>query len=170
VLAAVALGLAVVAPFAVFVSGAPDPALAMSPRPGDALQHPFALVIELILTGAYPAVAWTAYLCAGLAIGRLDLLSKRLGWFLVGSGVAVALAAWWTSWLLLYRAGGLQHIRDALPPGQHWSDMRLLWDPPPSSTASWWFLVERAPRTPAHRSTCCTPWAAPSPSWAPSSS
>ena len=45
---------------------------------------PAGLLTELSLTGEYPALPWMAYLCAGLAIGRLDLSSRK---------VAIALAA-----------------------------------------------------------------------------
>jgi Heparan-alpha-glucosaminide N-acetyltransferase, catalytic len=42
------------------------------------LADPPGLLSELLLTGYYPALAWTAYLAAGLAAGRLGLGSARL--------------------------------------------------------------------------------------------
>lgn len=63
-----------------------------SPQP-DQLGDLGQLTSELLLTGYYPAVPWLAYLLLGLAIGRLELASRRVAAVLTGAGLAVAVAA-----------------------------------------------------------------------------
>lgn len=63
-----------------------------SPRP-DQLETPGRLLSELLFTGYYPAVPWLTYLLLGLAIGRLDLGSRRVAARLAAGGLAVAVAA-----------------------------------------------------------------------------
>ncbi|MBW9213291.1 DUF1624 domain-containing protein [Mumia sp. zg.B53] len=69
-------------------------------------------VVNLLLTGYYPAVTWTAYLLVGMGVGRLPL--GRIG---VAAGIAVtgaflAVAAWVSSssWLA---GGGLEALKAA---------------------------------------------------------
>ena len=57
------------------------------------LDTPRELVRALFLTGYYPVLAWTAYLCAGLAAGRLPLRERRTAAWLFGGGAALAVAA-----------------------------------------------------------------------------
>jgi uncharacterized membrane protein len=146
-LAFVALAFAVGGPLAVSAFDlTPDAAIGIDPRLGDLVHHPVGLVLELALSGAYPVVAWLAYICAGLAIGRLDLTSRRVALWLFGGGLALATAAWWSSSVLLFHLGGLQHLRASAPPGRSWTDAQLLWDPPPG-ISSWWWLAGRAPHS-----------------------
>ncbi|SDY08040.1 Uncharacterized membrane protein YeiB [Geodermatophilus africanus] len=73
---------------------------------GALVDDPLHALRELALTGVYPALPWAAYLCAGLAVGRALLTSRRtvLVVLLVGAGLAVAART--TSWLLLDVLGG----------------------------------------------------------------
>ena len=48
------------------------------------LEAPGDFPAALLLTGYYPALAWTAYLCAGLAAGRLPLRERRTAGWLLG--------------------------------------------------------------------------------------
>jgi uncharacterized membrane protein len=48
---------------------------------------------DLLLTGAYPLVTWAAPLLIGLWIGRRDLASARVRWWLLVLGLAVAVSA-----------------------------------------------------------------------------
>ena len=50
--------------------------LLANPSVGDLLLDPGRLVATLLVTGYYPVLCWTTYLCAGLAVGRLDLASR----------------------------------------------------------------------------------------------
>lgn len=41
------------------------------------LEAPWQLTTEILFTGYYPVLVWTAYLAAGMALGRLDLRAVR---------------------------------------------------------------------------------------------
>lgn len=66
-----------------------------NPQPDqlESLESTWQLVTELLLTGYYPAVPWMAYLLLGLAIGRLDLGSRRVAARLAVAGLGVAVVA-----------------------------------------------------------------------------
>ena len=68
--------------------------------------EPVAVFWQLLLTGTYPAATYMAYLLAGLAVGRLNLKSRRLQARLLAVGVGIAAAAKLLSWMLLYWADG----------------------------------------------------------------
>jgi uncharacterized membrane protein YeiB len=57
-------------------------------------------VAELLVTGAYPAMLWLAFVLVGLAVGRLDLAAAGVRARLAGAGAAAAVlgyAGGWTS-------------------------------------------------------------------------
>jgi uncharacterized membrane protein len=110
------------------------------------LLHPYRFAVELLITGLYPALPFMAYICAGLAIGRLKLASTRVAARLLGGGLALAVSAWVTSSMLLLHLDGLQQLRHAALPGtdpNQLTDNALLWSPP--HIWSWWWLAVRAP-------------------------
>ncbi|WP_346619106.1 heparan-alpha-glucosaminide N-acetyltransferase domain-containing protein [Blastococcus montanus] len=72
----------------------------------DLLDDPLGLLGELALTGVYPALPWLAYLCAGMAVGRSLLSSRRTVGFIVLIGAGLVVGARTTSWLLLDVLGG----------------------------------------------------------------
>jgi uncharacterized membrane protein len=109
---------------------------------GAPFSDPVGLFLQLLVTGFYPAVVYMAYICAGLAIGRLDLSSTRVAVRLLGGGLAMAVAAWITSSVLLFHLGGLQHLQAA---GSGSTRNDILWDP--DQVASWWWLALRAPHS-----------------------
>lgn len=51
-------------------------------------------IVVFAMTGTYPALVWMAYVLAGLAVGRLDLASRRLQRVLLVAGSVVALVAY----------------------------------------------------------------------------
>jgi uncharacterized membrane protein len=58
------------------------------------LEDPISKIADdLLLTGAYPLVTWAAPLLIGLWIGRRDLASARVRWWLLVLGLAVAVTA-----------------------------------------------------------------------------
>lgn len=71
------------------------------------LEQPSLLVSELLFTGYYPVLVWTAYLAAGMALGRLDLKRVRSRTLaLLGLGAAaLAVVAELVSDRLLARDG-----------------------------------------------------------------
>lgn len=66
---------------------------------------------DFLLTGTYPAVVWMAFVLGGLAVGRLDLASRRLQVSLLAGGLVTSLAAYMASalvtggWLTAVLAG-----------------------------------------------------------------
>jgi len=101
--------------------------------------EPVGLLSSLFLTGPYPVVVYLAYLCAGLAVGRLDLTSRRVAVWLLGGGAALAVAAKSVSDVLLYPFGGLNRLTAAT--GE--DPTTLLWEPEQAS--SWWYLALSGP-------------------------
>ena len=118
---------------------------------GQLVHDPGALISELSLTGEYPAVAWLAYLCAGLVIGRLTLTKMRVVVGLLGTGVAFAVAAPVASSILLNRYEGLRQIWFTQPKsGLNAAEtMQLLTFGGDGSTptSTWWWLAVDAPHT-----------------------
>ncbi|MGB7449863.1 MAG: heparan-alpha-glucosaminide N-acetyltransferase domain-containing protein [Ornithinimicrobium sp.] len=68
--------------------------------------QPWEVLNMLLVTGGYPALAWTAYICAGLAIGRSALALRSSAAAVMVLGVLIAGAASLGSWFLLEQAGG----------------------------------------------------------------
>ena len=109
------------------------------------VHDPVGLLVQLFLTGVYPAVVYLSYLCVGLAIGRLDLSARRVGWWLLGGGLALAVLARGASALLLYRMGGLARLLEAGGLGNDPEHVNaLLWEESKPPT-SWWYLAVPAP-------------------------
>jgi uncharacterized membrane protein YeiB len=118
------------------------------PRQGPTLgelAHPLELFMTLLVTGYYPVIAWMAFICVGMVIGRLDLSSKRVAVRLTVTGAVLAAGAWLLSTLLLLKLGGLEHLRAAAPPDVSPRAARniIMWEPE-ETVSSWWWLVGRA--------------------------
>lgn len=64
-----------------------------SPSWGQLFEDPSGLLAELAFTGYYPAVPWLAYLLVGMALGRLDLTSRRTATTLAAVGAVIAVLA-----------------------------------------------------------------------------
>ncbi len=113
-----AAGWLVVAPVLAHLLRAELPARGWESPSFASLADPGPLLSELLVTGYYPVLPWVAYLLAGMALGRMDLGSRRVaaavavtGGLLAGAAVAVsdaltrradvvaALVADWPSWL-----------------------------------------------------------------------
>ncbi|MFI6577639.1 DUF418 domain-containing protein [Nocardiopsis sp. NPDC050513] len=63
--------------------------------------------LDLLVLGIYPAVVFMAYVIAGMVVGRLDLRALRTRLWLLGGGVATAVAGYGTSWLLVHPFSGV---------------------------------------------------------------
>ncbi|MGQ1837320.1 heparan-alpha-glucosaminide N-acetyltransferase domain-containing protein [Kocuria turfanensis] len=105
-------------------------------EPGSVLAH-------LLLTGSYPALPWMTFVCAGIAIGRMDLADRRVQAGLAAVGAVLALAAWGAATLAL-RLGGQAAIAAATPgmSAEEIADVVVFGADAtlPTSTA-WWLLV-----------------------------
>ena len=127
-------------------AGLPYASSDVEPTFGMLLQDPVGLLAQLFLTGVYPIVVYLAYLCVGMAIGRLDLRSPRLAWLLLGGGVALALGARIVSAVLLYPMGGLARLIEHDGLSNDPADISaLLWEP--NASSSWWYLALPAPHS-----------------------
>ncbi|MFJ4559991.1 DUF418 domain-containing protein [Streptomyces massasporeus] len=82
-------------------------------------------VLDLLLTGFYPALTWMSFVIAGMALGRLDLSSGTVQKRLAALGAALTAAAYGMS-LLLAGKGALRSMAEdgsssggsgAMPPG-----------------------------------------------------
>lgn len=148
--AAVAAGvIAVVAPLLSSLLRADLPGrIATNPTFGDLLEDPVQLLVTLSLTGYYPGLAWTAYICAGLAVGRLALGTARVAATLVCGGAALAVVAAGGSRVLLGPLGGIPELAESsgLPAGE----LALLLDHSMYGTVptdTWWWLAVDAPHS-----------------------
>jgi hypothetical protein len=74
------------------------------------VHDPGGFVVLLLLTGAYPVVAYVVYLCAGLAVGRLDLRSRSVALRLLEAGLALAVTSRLVAWARGYPLGGLAQL------------------------------------------------------------
>ncbi|MCM3687864.1 heparan-alpha-glucosaminide N-acetyltransferase domain-containing protein [Kocuria rosea] len=79
------------------------------------LTDPATVLLQVLLTGVYPALPWLAYLCAGLALGRTDLSQRPVQIRLVAGGAVLALGSWGASMLGLHVLGGEQAVLRAAP-------------------------------------------------------
>jgi len=101
------------------------------PTFGALFADPGGLLLRLTVTGEYPAVVFLAYLCAGMAIGRLDLGSRRPAWSILGVGAGLAVTAEVVSAVVLRQ-------RSPLTPAAIWQ---------PELSSSWWYLALPAPHS-----------------------
>ncbi|WP_347057293.1 heparan-alpha-glucosaminide N-acetyltransferase domain-containing protein [Blastococcus sp. HT6-30] len=118
-----------------------------NPTFADLLADPLSLLGELALTGVYPALPWLAYLCAGLAVGRSMLSSRRtvLAITLVGAGLVVGART--VSWLLLDVFGGRAQLETAARGSMTADDIeRVLWSGTTPADTGWW-LATMAPHS-----------------------
>lgn len=113
----------------------PDPTL------GTLLTDPGGVLLQLLVTGAYPVLIYLAYACVGLAVGRLDLTSRRLAWWLLGGGLVLAVVARVISEVLLHPLGGLR----ALTGGDLSADSLAALAAEPDQGTSWWYLALASP-------------------------
>lgn len=97
-----------------------------------ALADPGQLLVTLTLTGYYPVLPWTAYLLAGMAVGRLDLRDTSVAARLLGGGALLAVLAAAVSAALRGIATGLS------PTGRFYGTTR---------TDTWWWLVVDDPHS-----------------------
>jgi uncharacterized membrane protein len=67
-------------------------------------------VLDLLLTGSYPAFTFMAFLAAGLAVGRLDLRSEWVQLMLLAVGSTLAAIGYGVSAFVLHGLGLMSHL------------------------------------------------------------
>ena len=115
----------------------------------DLATDPSGTVTELLLTGEYPVLVWAAYVCVGIAIGRLRLSSPAVAAALLAGGAVVAAGAIGLSTYLLTAMGGRAAIEAAGTGRDAVSVAQILdfgADGVTPTTSIWWLAV-RAPHT-----------------------
>lgn len=148
VLASAALGFAVLGPF--FMQAVRDglPTLGdVDPTFVSLVTDPAATFSVLLVGGTYPAIPWMAYICAGLALGRLDLGSYAVQVKVALSGLGLAVGSWLVSEILLGPFGGNARLLEATPwlGAEGIRDVQI-WGPDPTlPTSSWWWLAMLSP-------------------------
>lgn len=152
ILVAVGCAIAVIVPVLSHLARGALPAPRLdNPGLGYLLGDPGGLLAELALTGYYPAVPWTAYVCAGLVVGRLTLASARVAGMLVVGGLAAAVTASGASWLLTGPLGGEQRLlASAAASGTgagRVADILTFGPPGTTPTSTWWWLAIDAPHS-----------------------
>lgn len=123
----------------------PDPP-SSNPTFEHLLTEPTAVLAQLLLTGAYPALAYMTYILAGMGIGRLDLPAMNVQARLAMIGAGLAIAAQFTSWILLYAAGGFQHLVGSSPGlGEEAVTRALIFEPDVDRLGTPWWLAVTTP-------------------------
>jgi hypothetical protein len=112
------------------------------PTFGTLFDDPGTLLTTLVVTGEYRPSSTSPTCAPGMAIGRLDLGSRRPAWSILGVGAGLAVTAEVVSAVVLRQ-------RSPLTPAAIWQ---------PELSSSWWYLALPA-RTPTRSSTWCTCWA-----------
>lgn len=120
----------------------------LSPNFGDLVSNPVATVTSLLLIGPYPALPWLAFICFGLAIGRMNLRGRWVILRLAAAGVVMAAVAGVTSWYLLYRAGGLEALAASAQQSMSLQDFTdyLVWGAEGTlpTDSIWWLALSSA--------------------------
>lgn len=111
---------------------------------------PLGLLLGLFVTGEYPVLLYLGLVCAGLAVGRLDLGSRLVAGWLLAGGIALAVVSRLVSLVLLHPLGGLDRLvaQGGFETEEASPAMTLLWQPEQGS--SWWYLALSGPH--AHTS------------------
>ena len=112
--------------------------------------EPLDTLRQLALTGVYPALPWVAYLCAGLAVGRALLTSRRTLMGITAIGIGLAVAAQTVSWLLLDVFGGRGQLEAVALRSMSADDFQEIMATGWSGTTptdTWWWLATVAPHS-----------------------
>lgn len=109
--AALGLLIALVVPAVIEFFGTSLPAPSLdNPTLVGIIENPLGWTVELLLNGEFPALPWTAYMCAGIVIGRLKLTSANVAGCLLVFGAALAVGTRILSEVLIFHLGGLEHL------------------------------------------------------------
>ncbi|MEV6242463.1 heparan-alpha-glucosaminide N-acetyltransferase domain-containing protein [Lentzea sp. NPDC051838] len=143
-LAIIAAGIAVAGPLLAFglKSVITEPARAALKAYDPLAQLGGAGLLDLLLTGFYPAIPWMAFIVAGMALGRLDVSSGAVRKRLAVFGPALAVFAYGTSWLLSLLFDGVREAAEMRSASDPASDMM-----PPDTTGSAWSLLTSGPHS-----------------------
>ncbi len=112
------------------------------------VSDPGGTLSALLFTGAYPAIPWMAYVCAGLALGKLDLRSLDIQLRIFLTGLSLALGTALLSALLLGPLGGKDALLSSMRGRGNEAALQeaLTWGPIESTpVGSGWWQVALSP-------------------------
>lgn len=115
----------------------------------DSIEALGSTLMDLVLTGYYPAFPWLAYVLVGLGIGRLDLRSTVVDWRLLAAGALTASAAWGLSLALTASASARGALMGSTG-ATSWADVAhrvSLGLGGTTPTDSWWWLAVVGPHS-----------------------
>ena len=72
-------------------------------------------LLDLLLTGLYPAITWMTFVVTGMTLGRLDITSGAVQRRLAVVGPSMIVFGYGVSWLALRLSGGAQEIMTGPP-------------------------------------------------------
>lgn len=105
-------------------------------------------LLDLLLTGFYPAITWMAFVVAGMALGRLDLASGTVRRRLAVVGPALVVLAYGTAWLLSRLVDGVRAVTEVQAGSAHDPGPKSFGDmAPPDEIGSAWALVTAGPHS-----------------------
>lgn len=113
-----------------------------------AANEPGIFIVDMLITGFYPAILWMAYLCVGMVMGRQVLTSKKTAYAFLGWGAALAASTWVVSKALTGSMVGVQQLVVNTPSltGEEIVEL-LVYGPDlemmPNTT--WWWLAAVSP-------------------------
>ena len=111
----------------------------------DLASDPAGVLRELALTGVYPALSWLAYLCAGMAVGRVALSSRGTIANVIAIGAGLAVGAQAVSWFLLDVLGGRAELEAVatrtMSTDQFAKHMAIGWTGTTPTDTGWWLAT-----------------------------
>ncbi|MGW6659509.1 heparan-alpha-glucosaminide N-acetyltransferase domain-containing protein [Rhodococcus sp. NPDC055024] len=148
-LAALGLLIAVAVPAAIEFFGTSLPAPSLdNPTLIGIIENPAGWATELLLNGEFPALPWTAYICAGIVIGRLRLTSATVAGSLLMFGTALAVGARILSEILIFHFGGLESlVASSELPRQEILDLISYGADGSVYGSTWWWLAVDGPHS-----------------------
>ncbi len=141
---------AIAGPFAVFFTNSQlEYTTTYNPSFSDLWGMPIDTLITLAIGGSFPLVTWMTYLCAGMAIGRLNLRWLLTQTRLIVLGATVAITSTIASNFLVFQAGGFDQIYSNTPDYSR-EDLLAVMDYGPYDhmpTDTLWWLTITGPHT-----------------------
>ncbi|HZG96257.1 MAG TPA: heparan-alpha-glucosaminide N-acetyltransferase domain-containing protein [Mycobacteriales bacterium] len=148
-LVAVAVGVALLGPFVSYLLRGDQglPFGGANPTFDIAVESPLGLIWGLGLLGYYPAFIWLAYVCTGLAAGRLALVERRTAGGLLVGGAVLATVGAAASAMLLGPLDGRSEIaaRASAEQLRALDQGHSMFGNTPTDT--WWWLAVDAPHS-----------------------
>lgn len=116
----------------------------------DPIINPRDTIIQLVLTGAFPALTWFGYALFGLGLGRTALWQRHVAAKLLAGGVAMAGVTAFVAWFLMDGLGGREELAAVASRSMELNDFTdlLVWGSGGTlPTTTWWWNAVLAPHT-----------------------